>query len=455
MRLTSRLSLAGGHESVIAPRLVFGMVGCDATKDGKGRKAGRGVVKAVHWDPAGKGDCFAYYARLRRHTPVIRAHIPTRGTGWVVTRHDDVMRVLKDSRFSADPKYSKTPPLLGFGGRFAPKLIRQMGEAMISVDDPAHGRLRRLVAKAFTPRSIDDMEPWIARLVHEMLDDLGRRGDTVDLMHDFAVPLPLLVISEMLGIPERWRMDFHHRIVRLMEVSDKPVRRALRWAPGLPLLSRFFDKLIALRRREPDGKLISRLIEANENGDHLSHDELTGMIFLLLFAGHETSVNLIGNGLVALLDHPAEMARLSADPGLMDGAVEEMLRFTNPVEYGTMRFAREDVEVAGTRIGQGEMVMALCASANRDEAAFADPDRFDIGRDTARHLAFGAGLHYCLGSALGRMETGLALRALLERFPDLRLAVPRNALRWRQASGLRGLVALPLDLGAAEAAAAG
>ena len=404
--------------------------------------------------PAGQGDCFAYYARLRRHSPLIRARIPTRGTGWVVTRYDDVMHVLKDQRFSADPKYSKTPPLFGFGGRFAPKLIRQMGEAMISVDNPAHGRLRRLVAKAFTPRSIDEMEGWIARLVENMLDDLAGRGGAVDLMQDFAVPLPLLVISEMLGIPEKWRLDFHNRIVALMEVSDKPVRRALRWGPGLPLLSRFFDKLIALRRREPDGKLISRLIEADENGDHLSHDELTGMIFLLLFAGHETSVNLIGNGLVALLDHPTELARLRADPGLMGGAVEEMLRFTNPVEYGTMRFAREDLVLAGTPIGRGEMVMALCASANRDETAFADPDRLDIGRETGRHLAFGAGLHYCLGSALGRMETRLALGALLRRFPDLRLAVRRDSLRWRQASGLRGLVALPLDLGAVRTAEA-
>ena len=416
--------------------------------------AEREFVKAIDWDPAGQGDCFAYYARLRREAPVIRARIPTRGTGWVVTRYDDVMRVLKDPRFSADPRYSKTPPLFGFGGRFAPKLIRQMGEAMISVDNPAHGRLRRLVAKAFTPRTIDEMEPWIARVVSEMLDDLGRRGGAVDLMQDFAVPLPLLVISEMLGIPEQWRMDFHHRIVRLMEVSDKPVRRALRWGPGLPLLSRFFDRLIALRRREPDGKLISRLIQADENGDHLSHDELTGMIFLLLFAGHETSVNLIGNGLVALLDHPAELARLRADLGLMDRAVEEMLRFTNPVEYGTMRFAREDLEVAGTPIARGEMVMALCASANRDEAVFAEPDRLDIGRDTGRHLAFGAGLHYCLGSALGRMETALALSELLRRFPDVRLAVPRETLRWRQASGLRGLVALPLVLGVPSAAAA-
>ncbi len=411
-------------------------------------------MKAIHWNPTKEGDCFAYYARLRRQTPVLRAHIPTRGTGWVVSRYDDVMHVLKDSRFSADPTYSKTPPLFGFGGRFAPKLIRQMGEAMISVDDPAHGRLRRLVAKAFTPRSIDEMEGWIARLVEDMLDGLERRGGTVDLMHDFAVPLPLLVISEMLGIPEKWRLSFHHRIVRLMEVSDKPVRRALRWGPGLPLLSRFFDRLIALRRHEPDGKLISRLIEANENGDHLSQDELTGMIFLLLFAGHETSVNLIGNGLLALFDHPNELARLRADPALMDRAVEEMLRFTNPVEYGTMRFAREDIEVAGTPIAKGEMIMALCASANRDETAFAEPDRLDIGRDSGRHLAFGAGLHYCLGSALGRMETRLALGALLHRFPGMRLAVPRETLRWRQASGLRGLVALPLDLGAPPAALA-
>ena len=317
---------------------------------------------------------------------------------------------------------------------------------MICVDDPAHARLRKLVAKAFTPRTIDDMESSIRATVAATLDDLERRSGPVDLIAAFALPLPLQVISEMLGIPEQWRLSFHHQIVRLIEVNDQPVRRAIRWAPAMPRLVRFFDRLIDLRRREPDGRLITRLIQAEDAGDTLSRDELVAMIFLLLFAGHETSVNLIGNGVLALLDHPDQLALLRAKPELLDGAVEELLRYTSPVEYGTMRFAKEDVTIADVTVRTGEMVMALHASANRDDTAFPEADRLDVTRATGRHLSFGAGLHYCLGAALGRLETRVALEQLLGRFPDMRLAVRHDQLRWRQSSGLRGLVALPLQL---------
>ncbi len=404
-------------------------------------------MKAVRWDPASRGDAYAYYAELRRHSPVIRARIPTRGTGWVVTRYDDVLKVHKDPRFSTDPRNARRTPLFGFGGPYAPKLIKLVGASMVSVDDPAHARLRRLVSKVFTPRSVADMAPWIDGMVGTLLDAAARKGE-VDLMADFALPLPLSVISEMLGIPEDWRLAFHDQVVRLIEVNDKPVRRAVRWLPAMPKLLRFFEDLIELKRREPDDKLITRLIAVEEEGDHLSRDELIGMIFLLLFAGHETSVNLIGNGLMALIDHPDQMEALRRDPGLMDGAVEEFFRFTNPVEHGTPRFALDEVEIAGTRIRKGEMVIPLLAAANRDESVFADPDRFDIRRrDNNRHLALGFGLHYCLGASLARLETRIALDALLRRFPNLALAVPRDAVRWRQATGLRGVVALPVRLG--------
>ena len=405
------------------------------------------TLRPIRWDPASRGDAYAYYAELRRHSPVIRARIPTRGTGWVVTRYEDVLRVHRDARFSTDPRNARRAPLFGFGGPYAPKLIKLVGASMVSVDDPAHARLRRLVSKVFTPRSVADMAPWIAGMVDSLLDEASREG-AVDLMGSFALPLPLRVISEMLGIPEEWRLAFHDQVVRLIEVNDRPVRRAVRWLPAMPKLLRFFEDLIDLKRRAPDDKLIARLIAVEEEGDHLSRDELIGMVFLLLFAGHETSVNLIGNGLLALLDHPAQMALLRDDPSLMDGAVEEFLRHTNPVEHGTPRFALEDVEVAGTRIRKGEMVLPLIAAANRDESVFSEPDRFDIRRtDNGRHLALGVGLHYCLGASLARLETRIALNTLLRRFPDLALAVPRDALRWRQATGLRGLVALPVRLG--------
>ncbi len=402
----------------------------------------------MSWSPGRHGDAYAYYAHLRRDAPVLRARIPTRGVGWVVSRYDDVSLVLKDARFSADPRNASNSPLFGFGGRFAPRLIKLVDRSMISVDDPAHARFRRLVGKAFTPRSIGEMEPWIQGLVDTMLDEAAGRG-TVDLMAAFALPLPLKVISEMLGIPEGWRLDFHHRITRLIEVNDQPVRRAIRWLPALPRFTRFFEALIDLKIREPDDRMISRLIGARDGEDRLSRDELIALIFLLLFAGHETSVNLIGNGVLALLDHPEQFAYLRAHPDAMDRAVEEMLRYTNPVEYGTMRFATSDVTIAGTLIAEGEMVLALGASANRDEAAFVDADAFDVNRTENKHLALGSGLHYCLGASLGRLEARVALAALVRRFPDLRLAAPRDTLRWRQASGLRGLVALPVHLGTA------
>ena len=404
-------------------------------------------MKAVRWDPAKRGDAYGYYAELRRERPIIRATIPTRGTGWVVTRYDDVLRIQKDLRFSTDPRNAGKAPLFGFGGRFAPRLIKLVGASMVSVDDPAHARLRRLVSKVFTPRSIDDMAPWVSSLVETMLDDAAR-SRTLDFMAGFALPLPLAVISEMLGIPEDWRLSFHHQVVRLIEVNDRPIQRAIRWLPAMPRLLRFFEDLIDLKRREPDDKLITRLITVEEEGDHLSRDELIGMIFLLLFAGHETSVNLIGNGLMALIDHPEQMERLRAHPDMIDGAVEEFFRHTNPVEHGTPRFALEDVEIAGQRIRKGEMVIGLLAAANRDGAVFADPDRFDIARtDNSRHMALGFGLHYCLGASLSRLETRIAINALLRRFPDLALAVPRDDIRWRQSSGLRGLVKLPVVLG--------
>ena len=408
-------------------------------------------MRPVRWNPAAHGDPYAYYAALRRDTPVLRANIPTRGVGWVVTRYEDVHRVLKDERFSNDPRSSANPLLFGFGGRFAPKLIKLVANSMLWTDDPAHARLRGLVSKVFTPRVIEGMDGWIHAMVATLLDEAARH-DTVDLMAAFALPLPLRVISELLGIPETARLTFHDQMMRLIEVTDQPIKRTIRWLPALPRLLRQFEDIIELKRREPDDKLISRLIAVGDSSGHLSRDELVGMIFLLLFAGHETSVNLIGNGLLALLDHPDQLALLRARPELMDGAVDELLRFTNPVEYGTMRFATEATTIAGTAIGKGDTIMALLASANRDEAAFADADRLDITRGDKRHLALGFGVHYCLGAALGRLETRAALSALLGRFPDLRLAVPRDSIRWRQANGLRGLESLVVSLGAPSSA---
>ena len=229
------------------------------------------TLKAVSWNPARQGDPYAYYAKLRRETPVVRAKIPTRGPGWMVTRYADAVQVMRDPRFSNDPRQAATPPLFGFGGRFAPKLIKLVGDSMICADNPAHGRLRKLVAKAFTPKSVAEMEGSIETIVETMLDAAAARcaeQGRIDLMSELALPLPLTVISEMLGIPEAWRLSFHHQITRLIEVNDQPVKRAIRWLPAMPKLVRFFEKLIDLKRVEPDDRLISRLMAAEDPGRH-------------------------------------------------------------------------------------------------------------------------------------------------------------------------------------------
>lgn len=316
---------------------------------------------------------------------------------------------------------------------------------MLWADGAQHARLRGLVSKIFTPRAIADMEGRIELVTHQLLDDLDRDG-AVDLMSAFALPLPLAVISEMLGVPDNMRLAFHQMIMRLIEVSDRPVQRAIRWTPALPRLLRMFEAMIEMKRRSPDIGLISQLIAVEDRGDHLTGGELVGMVFLLLFAGHETSANLICSGILALLDHPDQLNALRERPDLIDSAIEELLRFTTPVEYGTMRFATQDVRLANITIRTGETVMPLASSANRDESVFDAPDRLDVTRTNNRHLALGFGTHYCLGANLGRLEARAAIGSLLQRCPDIRLAVPREDIRWRQANGLRGVTSLPVHL---------
>jgi cytochrome P450 PksS len=268
----------------------------------------------------------------------------------------------------------------------------------------------------------------------------------VDLIPAFALPLPLTVISDMMGIPERDRRNFRRWTATFLETpSGGPLAMLAQLPNGLRLL-RFFERLVAQRRARPQDDLVSALVAAEQAGDRLSEDELLAMIFLLLLAGHETTVNLIASGTLALLQHPDQRLRLRQDPSLIDRAVEELLRFTNPVEHGTTRFALEDVEVGGVTIPRGSRVVALLSSANRDEAVFEHPDQLDLARHPNRHLAFGLGIHYCLGAPLARLEGKIAIQALVQRFPDLALDVPPEKLRWRHAISVRGLKALPVRL---------
>ena len=315
---------------------------------------------------------------------------------------------------------------------------------MLNSDPPDHERLRRLVSKAFTARRVEGLRPRITAITTTLLDDmsaLGARAE-VDLLASFAFPLPITVICELLGVPVADRDDF--RTWSATAVSDTAPRELSR-AHGAALI-RYFMTLLAAKRREPADDLLSALIAARDDADRLSEDELVSMAFLLLVAGHETTVNLIASGVLALLLNPAELDRLRADPSLIGGAVEEFLRYVSPVSNTTFRQAAETLEIGGARISRGDPVLVALSAANRDPARFGDPDRLELGRDSSGHLAFGHGIHYCLGAPLARLEAEIAFAGLLARFGSIRLAVPANTLRWRPSTLIHGLEALPVRL---------
>lgn len=384
---------------------------------------------------------YPFYARLRAEAPVWRTTLPDKRTAWFVTRYEDVARVLKDATFAKDrlnamdeEQRAKTPWVPGF--------LKPLERNMLDLDDPDHARLRALVSKAFTPRLIERLRGRIEALCEDLLDAMEREG-RAELVGDYALPVPATVIAELLGVPARDHRRFHRWSNRLVSVSSG--RDMLRALPAALAFVRYLRKLIERRRSEPEDDLITALVRAEEAGDKLSEDEVLAMSFLLLVAGHETTVNLISGGTLALLEHPEQAEALRRDPSLARPAVEELLRYTSPVELATERYAREDVEVAGTTIPRGGLVLAVIGSANRDERQFEDPDALDITRDPNRHLAFGrGGVHHCLGAPLARMEGQIAISALLRRFPHLRLAVAPETLRWRRGLFLHGLAKLPL-----------
>jgi cytochrome P450 len=317
---------------------------------------------------------------------------------------------------------------------------------MLDLDDPDHARLRALVSKAFTPRLIERLRGRIETLCEELLDAMKRqreRKSGTDLVVGYALPLPATVIAELLGVPVEDKAKFHRWSNRLVSVSSG--RDMLSALPAALSLVRYLRRLVERRRADPQDDLITALIRAEEADDRLSEDEDRKRAFLLLVAGHETTVNLIASGTLALLEHPQQTERLRRDPSLAKPAVEELLRYTSSVEMATERYAREDTQIAGTTIPRGELVLAVLGSANRDERHFEDPETLDLARDPNRHLAFGrGGVHHCLGAPLARMEGQIALNAFLRRFPGARLAP--ETLRWRRGLFLRGLERLPLVL---------
>jgi cytochrome P450 len=396
-------------------------------------------------DPAYLADPYPSLAALRNSATVSKGEqVPPYGAAWVVTRYAEVLTVLKDSRFSVEP--GRLAGGNSLDRWWMPRSFRLITEGLLNKDDPDHYRLRNLVHKAFTPRLIEGLKTHIEKITDDLLDSLDPRKP-IDLMQAFAVPLPLAVISHMLGVPARDRFKFRQLMNGTMTGSPKMgALRMLRGAHAMHRLMGFLDSLLKLRRREPDDGLITALVAAEQAGDCLSPDELLAMLFLLLFAGHETTVNLIGSGMLALIDNPEQLRSLIDRPELAESAVEELLRYTNPVQFGASRIALEDIELGGVTIKKSNVVVAMLSSANRDETIFTDPERLDIARAPNRHLGFGLGIHFCLGAPLARMEGRIAFNKLLARFPGIRLAVPREQIRWRMSPVFRGLESLPVCL---------
>jgi cytochrome P450 len=389
-------------------------------------------------------DPLSVFARMREESPVTSVITPEGQRAWLITRYEDVRRALADPRLSKDWRKLRSPgfvpdPSVGF-----------LMAHMLNADPPDHTRLRRLVQKAFTPGRVAGLRPRIEAITASLLDAMAaaRDADTagdgvVDLITEFAFPLPMTVICELLGIPDGDREEF--KTWSQVILSSTATFDEYRAAGGA--MYGYFTRLLADKRAAPADDLLSALITARDSGDSLDEPELLAMIFLLLVAGHETTVNLIATGTLALLTHPSEFSRLRADPSLLSGAVEELLRFANPLNHATDRYAPESLEVGGVTIPAGEPVLVVTSSANRDPARFPDPDRLDVGRDASGHVAFGHGIHYCVGAPLARLEGEIAFGALLGRFPGLSLAVEPSQLRWRPSSLIHGLETLPVRLG--------
>jgi cytochrome P450 len=390
---------------------------------------------SYYQDPAG------FFARLRASGPVVPVRMPGFGRTWVITGYADVRTSLTDPRLAKDIR--RFPG----GGKSRPSEAANAHAHMLNTDPPDHTRLRRLAQKAFTPGRVARLRPRTEEIAEGLLDDLATRGGVVDLLDAYARPIPITVLCELLGVPVADRPWILVTVTDYDKGGEEQERVPQK-------LGGYLTELIAAKRAEPGGDLVSALVlardEAEERGadDGMSAAELLSMIYQLIMAGFDTTANLIASGTLALLTHPGEITRLREDPSLLPAAVEELLRFTNPVNHATVRFTTEDVSVGSVLIPAGEWVLSAISSADRDPAKYPDPGQLDLGRYTGGHVAFGHGVHYCLGAPLARMEAEVALRALLARFPRLSLGVPPEELRWRPVSLMNGLESLPVRLAA-------
>jgi cytochrome P450 len=399
-------------------------------------------------DPGFKSDPYPTYAALRSDAPAMRLALPDGREAWLLTRCSDVETVLTDrDRFS-------TRSFLGqVDGPELPSRVRQVymlfNEIMLGKDPPEHTRLRKLVQKAFTPRLVEALRPKVREIAERLLDAVEERARatgerTMDVIADYAFPIPVTIIMDLLGIPQDGRKDIRRWSTALASF-DGSLAIAEQIAPEVDAFVEYLRTLAEEKRRTPQDDLISALVEVEEEGDRRSDEDLLAMIYVLIFAGHETTLHLIGNGTLALLTHPGEFERLKRDPSLIKSAVEELLRYDPSVEIPRARVAVDDVELAGVTIKKGDVVLVAIASANRDPDRFDHPEDLNISRPENRHLTFGKGIHVCIGGALARLEGQIAFETLIQRMPGLRLAVPANELTIRPGGiFLRGLSSLPV-----------
>ncbi|MFD5145100.1 cytochrome P450 [Streptomyces sp. NPDC058401] len=390
-------------------------------------------------------DPYPAYAWLREHAPVHRTTLPSGVEAWLVTRYADARQALADQRLSKNPAHhagsAHAKGRTGIPGERKAELMTHL----LNIDPPDHTRLRRLVSKAFTPRRVAEFTARVQELTDHLIDQFCEKGEA-DLIHEFAFPLPIYAICEMLGVPREDQDDFRDWAGMMIRHGGGPRGGVAR---SVKQMRTYLGELIHRKRDDLGDDLISDLIRASDHGDHLTEAEATAMAFILLFAGFETTVNLIGNGVHSLFMNPEQRALLQSslaagESGLLATGVEELLRYDGPVELATWRFATEAFELGGQDIAAGDPVLVVLAAADRDPERFADPDTLDLSRTDNQHLGYGHGIHYCLGAPLARLEGQTALATLLTRLPDLELAVAPEELRWRGGLIMRGLRTLPV-----------
>ncbi|MFE0683107.1 cytochrome P450 [Streptomyces sp. NPDC058961] len=396
-------------------------------------------------------DPYPAYAWLREHAPVHRTRLPSGVEAWLVTRYGDAKQALADQRLSKNPAHHDEPAhakgKTGIPGERKAELMTHL----LNIDPPDHTRLRRLVSKAFTPRTVAQFASRVQELTDQLIDAFAAKGEA-DLIHEFAFPLPIYAICDLLGVPREDQDDFRDWAGMMLRHFKPGHGGGPRGgvARSVKKMRNYLAELIHKKRENPGDDLISRLIEASDHGEHLTENEAAAMAFILLFAGFETTVNLIGNGVYALLCNPEQRERLQAsldagETGLLETGIEELLRYDGPVEMATWRFATEPLTLGGQDIAAGDPVLVVLAAADRDPERFTEPDTLDLGRRDNQHLGYGHGIHYCLGAPLARLEGQTALATLLRRLPDLRLAVEPGDLRWRGGLIMRGLRTLPVE----------